>query len=222
MKRVWYVPTIAVSVLFLSLLLCVQEGRVAFAQEKADEHKLAVVDYKSLNPPVLKLRLALDATIAFDFLDCPLRDVMEEVQERHGINIHIDRTALRGEGIGTDEPITLQVDGITFRSALRLLLRDLNLTYVIENEVLLITTQSVAEDVVETRVYELRYFPAIDPKQLALAIKATIRPGTDAWNRGAVHALPTCLIITQSRRVHEEIAGLMRLLIRHTENPVWK
>ena len=48
-------------------------------------------------------------------------------------------------GIGTDTPVTKNLKGITLRSALRLMLRELSLTYIIKDEVLLITTPEEAE-----------------------------------------------------------------------------
>ncbi|MGH7193470.1 MAG: hypothetical protein ACREJM_08045, partial [Candidatus Saccharimonadales bacterium] len=50
-------------------------------------------------------------------------------------------------------PITLDVKGVTLGSALRLMLRELDLKYVIHNEALLITTAQQAATMVEPRVY---------------------------------------------------------------------
>ena len=56
-------------------------------------------------------------------------------------------------GITTDATINKQLSGITLRSALKLMLRDLGLTYVIEDEVLQITTPEDAQTQTVTKVY---------------------------------------------------------------------
>jgi len=71
----------------------------------------------------------------------------------HNIPIIIDETALEEEGIDTQEPINRVLSGITLRSALKIILEPLELTYVIEDEVMKITTEVKAEDILSTRVY---------------------------------------------------------------------
>jgi hypothetical protein len=56
-------------------------------------------------------------------------------------------------GIGPDVPVTRNLSGVSLRSALRLMLKDLELTYVIRDEVLLITTPEEAIAQLATRVY---------------------------------------------------------------------
>ncbi len=73
-----------------------------------------------------------------EFIETPLQDVIDFLKDFHQIEIQIDQKSLDDVGIGTDTPITRNLKGITLRSALRLLLRDLDLTYLIRDEVLLI------------------------------------------------------------------------------------
>ena len=55
------------------------------------------------------------------------------------------RPALEEIGVGTDEPVTVNLHNISLRSALRLMLKNLQLTYIIQDEVLMITTPEEAE-----------------------------------------------------------------------------
>ena len=71
----------------------------------------------------------------------------------HGIEIQIDHRALEDIGIGSDTPITRNLKGITLRSALRLMLKEMDLTYVVRDEVLQITTPEEAESELTTKVY---------------------------------------------------------------------
>ena len=61
--------------------------------------------------------------------------------------------ALTDVGITTDRPVTKNLRGISLRSALQLLLRDLDLTYVVKSEYLLITTPEEANKTLVVKVY---------------------------------------------------------------------
>ena len=60
---------------------------------------------------------------------------------------------LEEASIGIDTPVTRSLKGITLRSALRLMLGAMDLTYVIKDEVLLITTPDKASNELATKVY---------------------------------------------------------------------
>jgi hypothetical protein len=79
--------------------------------------------------------------------------VVDYLKQRHGIEIQLDKKALSDAGIGSDVPITRSFKGITLRSALKLLLGELDLTYVLKNEVLMITSRTEAENMLSQRVY---------------------------------------------------------------------
>ena len=84
--------------------------------------------------------------------------------------------------------MTRQLDGITLRSALNLMLSALDLTYVIEDEVLLITTPDVASRALVTKIYPVGDLLAAHEgkaqaegfKALTQAIRSTIRP--NSWS----------------------------------------
>ena len=102
------------------------------------------------DPAEPKIWAALNEETAFHFADKPLSDVIEYLQQRHQINIQLDYKALSDAGIGSDIPISRSLKGITLRSALRLLLDELDLTYVVRNGVLMITSKIEAENMTNT------------------------------------------------------------------------
>ncbi|HRX78020.1 MAG TPA: VWA domain-containing protein, partial [Pirellulaceae bacterium] len=116
--------------------------------------KYAVVDLAG-NSGSSETRIfqALDHETTFDYLDQPLKDVIEDIGFNHNIPIFIDTKALDDFGIDTGTPITRSLKGITLRSALRLMLSELELTYIIKDEVLQITTPETAEAQLVTKVY---------------------------------------------------------------------
>ena len=100
-----------------------------------------------------KITEALKSPTEVEVIEMPLGDVMDFLKDRHDIEIQLDTKSLDDVGISSDEPITKELKGISLRSALRLILRDLELTYMIQDEVLLITTPESAETHLSTRVY---------------------------------------------------------------------
>jgi type II secretory pathway component GspD/PulD (secretin) len=80
-----------------------------------------------------------------NFKDTPLRQAISDLQTLSGVNIYLDQEALRDTGVGVDQPLSLNVEGISLKSALNLLLKQVHLTYLIKDEVLQITTENNAK-----------------------------------------------------------------------------
>jgi len=59
-------------------------------------------------------------------------------------HIYVDDSALAEEGVSLDRPITMQLDQIALKSALKLLLDKVSLTYVVEDDVLKSRASSTA------------------------------------------------------------------------------
>ena len=102
-----------------------------------------------------KIRAALATKTDLDFFDVPLGEAVEVIKDKHEINVQFDLASLDTFGVSTDDPITKSVSGITLRSALKLILNDLNLGYVIQDEVLLVTAADVAESQTTTELYDV-------------------------------------------------------------------
>jgi hypothetical protein len=115
--------------------------------------KWASVDLHKNSPSEERIQAALSETTEVEFVDTSLKDAMEFVADLHDITIILNETALSEEGIASDEPITQVLSGISLRSTLKIILEPLGLTYVIEDEVMKITTEIDAEEQLSTRVY---------------------------------------------------------------------
>ncbi|MDP6445944.1 MAG: hypothetical protein QF805_19300, partial [Pirellulaceae bacterium] len=114
--------------------------------------------YKSMdltgdNERERRIFTALDEDTTLEFIEQPLNEVIDYLADLHRIPIVIDTKALDDVGIGTDTPVTRNLRGISLRSALRLMLKELELTYIIRDEVLQITTPEEAELQLVTKVY---------------------------------------------------------------------
>jgi uncharacterized membrane protein YgcG len=128
--------------------------------------KWASVDLMRYNKTEEKIRRALSQPTTVEFLDLPLEDAITFLKEYHNINIYIDKATLADEGVALDQPVTLKLAGVTLRSVLKLLLEPVQLTYVIEDEVMKITTSAKAGEKLQTRVYPVGdlVIPIITPR----------------------------------------------------------
>lgn len=169
---------------------------------------------------VTRIETALNKLLGsngLDFTDTPLEEVVNLLQEEYGIPIQIDGAALEETGLDLSEPVTINLHNVSLRSALRLMLKKLNLTYIIQDEVLLITTPDEAESQLLTCVYNIRGFvedtsdKSID--SLIDTIASCVSRETWKENGGTeaeIRALkPGMLVISQTQAVHEEIASLL-------------
>ena len=108
---------------------------------QADSHKLP----GSIQQAEEKIRMALLERREVNFNAVPLSGVLKFYKAEFDIPIVMDERALERALVTPDEPITLELPPVTFRSALNLILGPLNLDYVIEDEVLKITSKANAQ-----------------------------------------------------------------------------
>jgi hypothetical protein len=102
-----------------------------------------------------KIERALQGPTTIEFVDTKFKDVIEYLKDLHHVEIQLDTAALKDAGFDENTEITKSLKGISLRSALKLLLEDFKLKFVIHNDVLLITTAEKAEsgDFTTTKVY---------------------------------------------------------------------
>ena len=104
--------------------------------------KFASVDLSASSGAEERINEALQSSLkatGLDFTEQPLEDVVNFLQEEYEIPIQLDIPALEDAGLTSDEPVTISLQNITLRSALRIMLKNLQLTYIIQDEVMFIT-----------------------------------------------------------------------------------
>jgi hypothetical protein len=187
-------------------------------------------DWGGASATETKIYEALKAPTEFEFVDTPLQDVIAALKEFHKIPIQLDKKALQDVGVPADVPITKSLKGITLRSALRLMLRDLDLTYVVRDDVLLITTPEEAENMTYVRVYPVDDLVgdagaerSAQCETLVKAVTTCIAP--EAWSGvggpGSISTippgLPRALVVDQYQQVHDEIDDFLGMLRQAAE-----
>ncbi len=204
-------------------------------------HKLDVARTKAAKLEIEE-RLKQKVDVSFD--NTPLSEALDEIAKKAKLNIAIDTAGIHEEGVTVDEPVTIQLaSAIGVKSALNLILRPLDLDYMILDEVLKVTGETRTTARVFSRVYNVANlvvpFPdphivlspkgkwgAVPPPQevapdfdtIIELITSTIAP--HSWDKvggpGAIEAFPTnlSLVVSQTEDVHEQIADLLEQLRR--------
>lgn len=96
----------------------------------------------------------LDEKVKPGFRGQPLAAVLDSLAKEAGVAIHLDMVGLEQEAVRSDTPVTLSLDQpISLKSALKLLLEPLHLSYVVRDEVLKVTSPQL----VKGQVYAVTY-----------------------------------------------------------------
>ena len=104
----------------------------------------------------LEIERRLQTPVMLKYQESPLTEVMTGLSELTGVNIHLDPRGLSQEGINTDTPITINLNKeISLKSALNLILEPLHLSYVINDEVLKITSEQLRDGEIYAETYNV-------------------------------------------------------------------
>ncbi|WP_197531427.1 sigma-70 family RNA polymerase sigma factor [Posidoniimonas corsicana] len=154
-------------------------------------------------------------TTGLDFVDAPLEEVIDFLRTEYDIEIQLDERSLDDIAIGRDEPITCNLRRVSLDAALNLILDKLELTHVVANEVLLITTQEHAHTLLDTKLYHTRGL-GIDAESLRETILKTVAPET--WSDGnggeaEFEPLPSGdVLVRQTYAGHKELSQVLKQL----------
>ncbi len=96
---------------------------------------------------------ALDTDIIFSVKDKPLEEVLSEISESMKTPIILDELARQELKIDSNTFVTANLKSVTTRTALRKVLQDKGLAFVMKNESIFVTTAEKAKDMLVSRVY---------------------------------------------------------------------
>ncbi len=178
----------------------------------------------------VRIEAALDTSLPLLFDEAPLCEVIDFVRATKRIPIIIDKRGLDEAGIPSDTPVTIHLHGVSLRSALRLMLYKLELTYRINDGLLIITTPEEAENNPSVCVYPIGDLlqpqrPSLfSPRnavsetydELITLITSTI--AVDSWSdmggSGSIEPLPSqqALVISQTNEAQRDVANLLHVI----------
>ena len=167
-----------------------------------------------------RIEQVLDAPLrkaGLDYTDQPLQDVVAQLNDEYAIPVLLDKVALENAGIGSDVPISVSIHNMSLRSGLKLMFRSLDLTWMVRDEAMTITTKEGAEKDLDTCVYNVQgLVDDADPKSVKALVDAICgcvqRESWAANGRGhaEVRPLPSgLLVVSQTQAAHEEVSALL-------------
>jgi HAAS domain-containing protein len=102
------------------------------------------------------LQEKLNKRVDLEVVEMPLKDVIAYLQENSQIQFVIQKKKLEEAALTPDHPVTVNLKRVRLSTLLDLMLKDLELTYVEKDDLVLITTPEDAEATMEIRVYDCR------------------------------------------------------------------
>jgi hypothetical protein len=184
------------------------------------------------NDDVSRLEAALSRSVSLEFVDTPLRDVIQFVANRTGAHIKLSKK-IEDAGVQPDQPVTMVAKDVAAEKFLSLLLRELNLTFILKHGVILVTTNEEAQspENMLTRVYPVadlcdwvrlpREYGgglSLDFDPLVDMITSTIEPDSwqDVGGPGSITGFENSrsLVIATRYDLHQKIAPLLVTLRR--------
>jgi hypothetical protein len=166
----------------------------------------------TLDPPQhRRLREKLEENVSVNFADTPLQETAVELSRMAEIDIRLDGPALRKQRIREREPMTLRLSDRKLGTVLHVLLADLNLTWVLRDGVLWITSSEQADELEKTAVFDVRDL-CRDEQESAALIRAILSQTKGPWMQedgvgGAVVAPKTGVLVVRQRE-----SGLQEVL----------
>ncbi|MBV9121996.1 MAG: hypothetical protein JO112_01390 [Planctomycetes bacterium] len=179
---------------------------------------------------------ALNSSISVRFKESRFEDVIEYISTVMGQPIILDENALKEADITYETPVSAQVKGVAVRTLLRKVLGEFNLTYVIKDQAIEVTSVEKAKEMMIVRSYPvgdlvsnlgplggvvgLQLGPGVNQLQMMENVKAlqdmiqnSIEPGSwqGAGGQGAITFNPgtMSLVIKQSAEVHSMIGSAL-------------
>jgi general secretion pathway protein D len=186
---------------FLASLAAVEESSIAFDDRNplvfGDVRRWAdltksrrgwLEQQRRLSPVEQEIQRSLSKPVEARFINRPLSEVMDTLGRMAGVNVYLDPQGLNAEGVTTDTPVTLNLtQPISLKSALNLVLSPLGLSYVIQNEVLRITSEQTRDSNVYAKAYYVADLVMPIPNFLPsnnLALPGAIRDSLQALGMG--------------------------------------
>jgi hypothetical protein len=171
-----------------------------------------------------EIQQALEKQISLHFEDARLIDVIKHIASSSNISFVLDHMGLEEEGLTSDTIVSIDLDGIRLKSALSNLLKPRRLDYIIEDEVLKITSKNRAQGPMNTVTYPVGNLlaapstdhAAISSETLISLITSFVEP--DSWSerggRGVIanYEKTHSLVVRQTDQGHEKIKKLLETL----------
>ncbi len=155
---------------FVSALQSVEESHIPFDDRDPivfgdpkrwqeltrDRRRMMEREFRRMSPEELEIQRSLSTKVSVSFRDVPLGDALKTLCDLAGVPLFIDQQGLAVEAVTTDMPINIELSKeISLKSALNLILEPHRLGYIIENDVLKVTSEGARSSKVYAKVYNV-------------------------------------------------------------------
>ena len=155
---------------------------------------------------------ALDKPTEVAFQDNPLNDALNYLKDRHEIEIWIDTAQVNPD----DVTVTLETSKVSLRSCLNLILEPHGLCFLVEDDVLKVTSLEYAENKFITRTYPVGdlFESAEDAQELTELLQCGLglSPSDENPRPLMISTTARVLVIRQTHQVHDQLLQLLRNL----------
>lgn len=180
-----------------------------------------IVDLSDISPNERRIRAALASQLRspLDFVQLPLAEVVDHLSHEYGFQILFDTAALDEALISPDSEVTIALRDMPLKPALELILTQLeDLTFVVEHEVLLITTADKAVSMLETHIYDVSRL-GVAAEEIVERMPNVVEPQTwqansETRNGNIVAFGEGAIAVMQTQRVHEQVVDFLEQLHR--------
>lgn len=183
----------------------------------------------------LRLRQILGRTASLDADGIPLRDVIDQLAAKHGVEIALDRDAIKEAGRDDQEPVILSASGISLRALLDLICEQSGLVVLRRDGAICISThEAIDKDYGNyiAKVFRLAppgaSFEPFNAEDLANYVRITIDPNSWSYygGRGKITWVPGAVTVVHRPDVVEEVERLVAEIERWRANsdptrPFW-
>lgn len=200
-------------------------GAMRQLKRKNHERLTDAVDPVAVDPITAKIRAALDRPLeAYNFQDTPLSEVVDYLATVSSLPIAIDVRQLEANGKSVDTPISSRGNNVSLATALKRLLRPLDLSWTISAQTLVIAPADGLSNRLSVRFYpvnDIISHPDVANSELeryAELVRSNLTNLVIDWaeNGGAASVVVVpelnALCVNQTWEAHRKVEDLLRQL----------
>lgn len=205
-------------------LLRLPHSAVSDAVEAAAKRGAGTASIAAVNSDAAeKVQDLLRKKADFSFEEEPLTAVARFFSESLDTNVLLDRAALTDENVDGSDTVTFSATNMSYGAALDHLLRRVNLTYTLSDNLIMLTSEDKAEDTLMNRVYpiwDLAKSPisyeedVADYDTVVECITSTIAPNSwdDVGGPGSIQVFKGMIAVSNTLAVQTEVSQLLAAL----------
>jgi hypothetical protein len=132
--------------------LALPNGDIDFPKDWAEKTKRRASSTQ-LTTKERAIMRALSANVSVNFKNTRLEVALDQLRAKTGQTLLLDPEALKEVDATYDSPVTMDAKAVTFRTALKKILAEVGLTYIIKDEAILVTSLARARDTMVIKRY---------------------------------------------------------------------